>query len=144
MERVLGTVTGGLLGYGLAILNDRLPLLEQPFFTVIAATVVAFMSIIMGYKLRLDYSGRLFIMTFILVVMAAPKTSGKLHSKPTYCPHAKQPFKYSEESRVIAVPSAVSTEASNRADASGLPISYAMFPQSDRNGCSAVTVMESL
>ena len=76
MERVLGTVTGGLLGYGLAMVNDKLPFLDQPFFTVLAATAVAFSSIIMGYKLRLDYSGRLFIMTFILVVMAAPKTEG--------------------------------------------------------------------
>ena len=80
MERVLGTVTGGLLGYGLATVNDALPFLDQPFFTVIAATAVAFSSIILGYKLRLDYSGRLFIMTFILVVMAAPKTEGTRYS----------------------------------------------------------------
>ena len=80
LERVLGTVAGGLLGYGLALFNDLLPFLDQPFFTVGALMIVAFSSILLGQKLRLDYSGRLFIMTFILVVMAAPRTAGTLVS----------------------------------------------------------------
>ena len=78
MERVLGTVAGGLLGYFLAICNDALPALDQPFITVIAAACVAFTSIILGSKFKLDYAGRLFIMTFILVSMAAPKKAGAI------------------------------------------------------------------
>lgn len=77
LERVLGTVTGGLLGYFLAICNDALPFQAQPFITVLAATCVAFSSIILGSKFKIDYAGRLFIMTFILVSMAAPKKAGK-------------------------------------------------------------------
>ncbi len=76
MERVLGTVTGGMLGFFLAICNDALPAIAQPFVTVLAATCVAFTSIILGSKFKIDYAGRLFIMTFVLVAMAAPKKAG--------------------------------------------------------------------
>ena len=77
MERVLGTVTGGLLGFLLAICNDALPAIAQPFITVCAAACVAFTSIILGSKFKIDYAGRLFIMTFVLVAMAAPKKAGE-------------------------------------------------------------------
>ena len=77
MERVLGTVTGGILGYLLSIFNDSQPYYEEPFITVVAVAGVGFVSVILGYKLQLDYAGRLFIMTFILVAMAAPTKAGK-------------------------------------------------------------------
>ena len=78
MERVLGTVTGGMLGFLLAICNDALPPIAQPFITVFAATCVAFTSIILGSRFKIDYAGRLFIMTFVLVAMAAPRKAGEL------------------------------------------------------------------
>ena len=78
MERVLGTVTGGVLGFLLAICNDALPPVAQPFITVFVATCVAFTSIILGSKFKIDYAGRLFIMTFVLVAMAAPRKAGVL------------------------------------------------------------------
>lgn len=77
MERVLGTVTGGMLGFLLAICNDALPPIAQPFITVLAAACVAFTSIILGSKFKIDYAGRLFIMTFVLVAMATPNKRGK-------------------------------------------------------------------
>jgi len=69
-------VAGGLLGYALAVATDTVPLLDHRSVTILGLMLVAFVSIILGSKLKLDYAGRLFIMTFILVAMAAPKKSG--------------------------------------------------------------------
>ena len=80
MERVLGTVTGGVLGYVLSIFNDAQPFYEEPFITVFAVAGVGFASVLLGNRLQLDYAGRLFIMTFILVAMAAPTKAGMLRA----------------------------------------------------------------
>lgn len=80
VERVLGTVTGGVLGYVLSIFNDAQPFYEEPFITVFAVAGVGFASVLLGNRLQLDYAGRLFIMTFILVAMAAPTKAGMLRA----------------------------------------------------------------
>lgn len=46
-------------------------------FLVIATSVVGFVSVLIGRALHLDYSAKLYIMTFVLVVMAAEHSSGE-------------------------------------------------------------------
>jgi hypothetical protein len=45
-------------------------------FLVAAASVVGFISVLVGRWLQLDYSAKLYVMTFVLVVMAAEHSSG--------------------------------------------------------------------
>ena len=45
-------------------------------FLVFAASVVGFISVLVGRWLQLDYSAKLYVMTFVLVVMAAEHSSG--------------------------------------------------------------------
>lgn len=45
-------------------------------FLVMATSVVGFVSVLVGRWLHLDYSAKLYVMTFVLVVMAAEHTSG--------------------------------------------------------------------
>lgn len=42
----------------------------------IAAFVVAFFAVIVGWALSLDYSAKLFTMTFVLVIMGSERASG--------------------------------------------------------------------
>lgn len=73
----MGTVAGGVLGYLLAIFIDAQFVIPTPFITVPSVAGIGFLSVLLGAKLQLDYAGRLFIMTFILVAMAAPTQEGK-------------------------------------------------------------------
>ena len=43
----------------------------------VAAFVVAFTAVIVGWALSLDYSAKLFTMTFVLVIMGSEKASGE-------------------------------------------------------------------
>lgn len=45
-------------------------------FLVFATSVVGFISVLVGRWLQLDYSAKLYVMTFVLVVMAAEHSSG--------------------------------------------------------------------
>lgn len=63
-------------------------------FLVIAASVVGFVSVLVGRWLHLDYSAKLYVMTFVLVVMAAEHSSGATASemlKPHPRPDAALP-----------------------------------------------------
>ncbi len=42
----------------------------------VAAFVVAFTAVIVGWALSLDYSAKLFTMTFVLVIMGSERASG--------------------------------------------------------------------
>ena len=42
-----------------------------------AAFVVAFTAVIVGWALSLDYSAKLFTMTFVLVIMGSERASGE-------------------------------------------------------------------
>ena len=66
----------------MAVALDNIPNLDHQFITILALMLVAFTSIILGYKFKVDYAGRLFIMTFILVAMVAPKKSGAALAPP--------------------------------------------------------------
>ena len=43
----------------------------------VAAFVVAFTAVIVGWALSLDYSAKLFTMTFVLVIMGSERASGE-------------------------------------------------------------------
>ena len=45
----------------------------------VAAFVVAFTAVIVGWALSLDYSAKLFTMTFVLVIMGSERASGRSH-----------------------------------------------------------------
>ena len=49
----------------------------------VAAFVVAFTAVIVGWALSLDYSAKLFTMTFVLVIMGSERASGLNHCTAT-------------------------------------------------------------
>ena len=49
----------------------------------VAAFVVAFTAVIVGWALSLDYSAKLFTMTFVLVIMGSERASGMNHCTAT-------------------------------------------------------------
>ena len=60
-------------------------------FLVLATSVVGFISVLVGRWLQLDYSAKLYVMTFVLVVMAAEHSSGVgiLWRRPPLCNSAQ-------------------------------------------------------
>lgn len=74
-ERTLGTVTGGFLGFLAYVVGHDISPIQDEVFLVIAASVVGFVSVLVGRALNLDYSAKLYVMTFVLVVMAAEHSS---------------------------------------------------------------------
>ncbi|CAK0786828.1 hypothetical protein CVIRNUC_010042 [Coccomyxa viridis] len=75
MERTIGTVCGGLLGLGISLLGHGFGQDSDMVFTGVAAFVVAFTAVIVGWALSLDYSAKLFTMTFVLVIMGSERAS---------------------------------------------------------------------
>ncbi|CAL5222233.1 g4567 [Coccomyxa viridis] len=75
MERTIGTVCGGCLGLGISLLGHGFGQDSDMLFTGIAAFVVAFSAVIVGWALSLDYSAKLFTMTFVLVIMGSERAS---------------------------------------------------------------------
>jgi hypothetical protein len=59
-----------VVGHSVARLSDEV-------FICATSALLAFMSVLLGRALKLDYSAKLFGMTFILVVMAANEAKGK-------------------------------------------------------------------
>ncbi len=53
-------------------------LTEAPdaLWVTVAAAIVGFVAAVLGWFLNLDYSAKLFVMTFILVIMGANQASG--------------------------------------------------------------------
>ncbi|KAK9835385.1 hypothetical protein WJX81_006485 [Elliptochloris bilobata] len=78
LERTLGTVVGGLIGLGVVQLGDSLGPFLSPSdtaFTTVAAMIIGFIGVVAGYYLNLDYSAKLFVLTFILVVLGSDHAS---------------------------------------------------------------------
>lgn len=97
IERTLGTVIGGVLGYFAVIINRSITLTDDVIFGPLSAATVAVIGVVVGRALKLEYSSRLFCMTYILVLMGAEVASGALpeFSQPDSNPEALTPFKCS-------------------------------------------------
>lgn len=78
IERTLGTVIGGVLGYFAVIINRSITLTDDVIFGPLSAAAVAVIGVVVGRALKLEYSSRLFCMTYILVLMGAEVASGML------------------------------------------------------------------
>lgn len=78
IERTLGTVIGGVLGYFAVIINRSITLTDDVIFGPLSAAAVAVIGVVVGRALKLEYSSRLFCMTYILVLMGAEVASGAL------------------------------------------------------------------
>jgi hypothetical protein len=77
-------------------------------FLVFAASVVGFISVLVGRWLQLDYSAKLYVMTFVLVVMAAEHSSGV--SLPVTRWHSSAVYRSSLESLYSGMCPMTSTE----------------------------------
>ncbi|KAK9857975.1 hypothetical protein WJX84_004815, partial [Apatococcus fuscideae] len=75
IERTLGTVIGGVLGYFAVIINRSITLQDDVIFGPLSAAAVAVIGVVVGRALKLEYSSRLFCMTYILVLMGAEVAS---------------------------------------------------------------------
>eukprot|EP00891_Asterochloris_glomerata_P007742 jgi/Astpho2/7742/fgenesh1_pg.00116_%23_10_t len=71
LERTLGTVSGGLLGLLVVSVGSRIPQLPDIVLASVSAGLVGFVAAAGGWFLGLDYSAKLFVLTFVLVVMGA-------------------------------------------------------------------------
>ncbi len=76
IERTLGTIIGGVLGYFAVIFNRSITLTDMVIFGPLSAAAVAAVGVLVGRALRLEYSAKLFCMTYILVLMGADEASG--------------------------------------------------------------------
>lgn len=75
LERTLGTVTGGTLGFFVYAADHNIVTWGDQMFLVGLTSAVGFMSVLLGRAFHLDYSAKLYVMTFVLVVMAAEHTT---------------------------------------------------------------------
>lgn len=71
LERTLGTITGGTLGFFVYMFDSNIDSWDDKMYLVALTSAVGFISVLIGRALHLDYSAKLFVMTFVLVVMAA-------------------------------------------------------------------------
>lgn len=71
LERTLGTITGGSLGFFVYVVDHNIDSWGDQMYLVALTSAVGFMSVLVGRWLHLDYSAKLYVMTFVLVVMAA-------------------------------------------------------------------------
>lgn len=76
-ERTIGTIVGGSLGFvvygvGSKVWNDA----TDGVVLSITASVVAFLGVVVGARLGLDLSARLFTITFLLVTFGAQEGKG--------------------------------------------------------------------
>ncbi|KAL6782182.1 hypothetical protein ACKKBF_B39375 [Auxenochlorella protothecoides x Auxenochlorella symbiontica] len=76
MERALGTILGGFSGFlvfqiGELFWNEQ----TDGMVLTVGACVVSFVAILVGHKLKLDTSARLYIITFLLVIFGADRGS---------------------------------------------------------------------
>ncbi|CAL8465245.1 g4780 [Coccomyxa elongata] len=71
VERTIGTIFGGLLGLATVLLGHGFGQDEDIAITGFVAFLVGFGAVCVGYALSLDYSAKLFVMTFVLVVMGS-------------------------------------------------------------------------
>ncbi|KAK9807116.1 hypothetical protein WJX73_006825 [Symbiochloris irregularis] len=74
-ERTLGTIAGGLLGYVTVTLGHKMLEASDIVFTGTISSLVGGGAVIAGWALGLDYSAKLFVMTFLLVVMGTEQAS---------------------------------------------------------------------
>lgn len=58
------------------IVSDQIMQILPMILAGVAAFVVAFMAVVIGWALSLDYSAKLFTMTFVLVLMGSERASG--------------------------------------------------------------------
>ena len=77
MERTLGTLIGGVLGYFAVIFNRSITLTDNVIFGPLSSAAVAAVGVLVGRALRLEYSAKLFCMTYILVLMGADEATGE-------------------------------------------------------------------
>ncbi|KAK9903224.1 hypothetical protein WJX75_000088 [Coccomyxa subellipsoidea] len=75
VERTIGTIFGGLLGLGTVLLGHGFGQDEDIAITGFVAFLVGFGAVCVGWALSLDYSAKLFVMTFVLVVMGSNEAS---------------------------------------------------------------------
>lgn len=71
VERVLGTVMGGITGFVVYCVSKRLDTLDTLLLLGITAGGVGMLSVWGGHLLRLNYSAKLFTLTFLLVFAGA-------------------------------------------------------------------------
>lgn len=81
LERSIGTILGGVLGFvmyktGAQFWNET----TDGYFLSLVAAFMAFGSVVMGYYLALDYSAKLFAITFLLVTFGAAGGTGRVWS----------------------------------------------------------------
>ncbi|KAK9805562.1 hypothetical protein WJX72_005167 [[Myrmecia] bisecta] len=75
LERTLGTIAGGLLGYTVVVFGHSITELDDVWFTTCTTAVVAFSAAVGGHAIGLDYSFKLFVLTFLLVIMGAERST---------------------------------------------------------------------
>ncbi|EIE23260.1 hypothetical protein COCSUDRAFT_42167 [Coccomyxa subellipsoidea C-169] len=75
VERTIGTIFGGLLGLATVLLGHGFGQDEDIAITGFVAFLVGFGAVCVGWVLSLDYSAKLFVMTFVLVVMGSNEPS---------------------------------------------------------------------
>lgn len=83
IERILGTLLGGISGFGAyrvgrLIWDDMYTRLSDGIALSILAAMAAFLGVWAGAKLKLDYSAKLFTLTFLLVTFGAVKQDNAL------------------------------------------------------------------
>lgn len=77
LERTLGTIIGGVLGYFAVVINRSITLTDNVIFGPLSSATVAVIGVLVGRALQLEYSAKLFCMTYILVLMGAEAVSGE-------------------------------------------------------------------
>lgn len=90
LERSLGAILGGTLGFATYTLGawarPHWSEWEDGVFLSVIASVVAAVSVLVGKRLGLDLSARLFVMTFLLTTFGAAEGQGALPPAPAPAP----------------------------------------------------------
>ena len=77
VERIIGTITGGICGYVVFRVGSNFwgPVSDGILLSI-STMLVAATSVIIAYKLSLDNSAKLFALTFCLVTFGSSSTQG--------------------------------------------------------------------